>query len=443
VTAYEVILKKRDGGHLLREEIEFMIKGFVTGSIPDYQMAAFLMAVYFRGMERDELGFLTMCMVDSGETVDLSFVTGRKIDKHSSGGVGDKTSLVVCPLVAACGVPVAKMSGRGLGHTGGTLDKLEAIPGFRVTLDPAELHNAIEQAGLYIVSQSARLVPADSLMYSLRDVIAAVDSIPLIASSIMSKKIAGGADAIVLDVKVGAGAFMKTDAGALELARTMISIGEEVGRETVALITGMSEPLGLAVGNALEVAEAISTLKGMGPVDFTQLCLAVASEMVALGRRISVPAAREMCESALSSGKALDRFERMISMQGGDVRVIEHPDLWLPRAPEIREISAATSGYVQSIDALKVGMACSHLGAGRKRKGEPVDPSVGVVFKKKTGDWAQMGETLFTIHARNPGDVDEAASQIASGIAIAAQKPSMLPVVRHRIDAAGAVSFDT
>jgi pyrimidine-nucleoside phosphorylase len=312
-----------------------------------------------------------------------------------------------------------------------------------VTLDPLELVHAIREAGLYIVGQSARLVPADSLMYSLRDVIAAVDSIPLIASSIMSKKIAGGADAIVLDVKVGEGAFMKNDEGAISLARTMVSIGEETGRETVALITSMSEPLGCAVGNALEVAEAIATLSGAGPSDLSTLCLAVASEMVSLGKGIELSHAREMCEEALVSGDGLRRFERMVSVQGGDVRVVHDPYSCLPLAPFVRDIPAPSSGFIASIDALKVGLASAHLGAGRKKKGEPVDHSVGIVLRKKVGDDVRAGEALFTVHARTESDAAVAASHILDGTSFTHTRRAPGPVVSYRISSAGVESFDT
>lgn len=441
MTAYEIILKKRNGGALSKEEIEFMVQGFTAGTLPDYQMAAFLMTVYFRGMNPEELGHLTMAMVNSGEVIDLSFMPGRKLDKHSSGGVGDKTSLVVCPLVAACGVPVAKMSGRGLGHTGGTLDKLESIPGFRVDLSPDEFKRAVLQSGLAIVGQTARLVPADGLMYALRDVIAAVDSIPLIASSIMSKKIAGGADAIVLDVKVGSGAFMKEDRDGIELARTMVNIGSQVGKETVALVTDMDQPLGVTVGNALEVKEAIETLSMKGPRDLLELSVSVAQEMVSLGLGIDLPAAKIECEKALLSGRALEKFRQMVKTQGGDPRVVDRPNEVLPRAPITHAVCSPREGSVASIDTLSVGMAAAVLGAGRRKKGDPVDHSVGVLVEKKVGDRVNAGERLFTVHARSLEDALVAERMLLRGVALDKSARPRGPVVRYRVDSRGVQSF--
>jgi len=441
MTAYEVILKKRNGGTLGGDEISFMVGGFVKGSIPDYQMAAFLMAIYFRGLSAPELAHFTSAMVSSGEVMDLSAVPGRKVDKHSSGGVGDKTSLVVGPIVAACGVPVAKMSGRGLGHTGGTLDKLESIPGFVTSLEPERIIAQLASVGLVIAGQTARLAPADGLLYALRDVIAAVDSIPLIASSIMSKKIAGGASAIVLDVKAGNGAFMKTDAAALDLARTMVSIGDSVGRETVALVTGMDEPLGQAVGNSMEVIEAIRTLRNGGPHDLTQLCLEIASEMVALGLETTPENAAKKCRLALENGSALASFESMVRAQGGDVGVVDRAAEILPLAGFREDVLGEKSGCVSGVDAYIVGTCASQLGAGRKKKGDRVDHGVGVFVHKKAGDRVTQGEPLFTVLARTQASLEEARQTLISAVGVFESAPVMRPVVRYRVDARGARSF--
>jgi len=437
MTAYEVILKKRNGGTLDQDEIAFMIGGFVKGSIPDYQVAAFLMAIYFRGLSGAELAHLTSAMVSSGEVLDLSAVPGKKVDKHSSGGVGDKTSLVVVPLVAACGVPVAKMSGRGLGHTGGTLDKLESIPGFVTSLEPERIIAQLASIRLVISGQTARLVPADGLLYALRDVVATVDSIPLIASSIMSKKIAGGADAIVLDVKAGSGAFMKTDDSALSLARTMVSIGKSAGRDTVALVTGMDEPLGQAVGNSIEVLEAIETLRKQGPPDLTGLCLQIASEMVALGLGVDPADAEDRCNSALDTGAALAAFEAMVDAQGGDPEVVARPAEALPFAGFRGEVLCRADGYVSGVDAYAVGVCASQLGAGRKKKGDRVDHGVGVFVRKKVGDQARKGEPLFTVLARTEIALDEARQTLSGAVSVSESAPRVRPVVRYRVDSLG------
>jgi len=441
MTAYEVILKKRNGGTLGEDEISFMIGGFVKGSIPDYQMAAFLMAVYFQGLSAPELAYLTSAMVSSGEVMNLDTVPGRKVDKHSSGGVGDKTSLVVGPIVAACGVPVAKMSGRGLGHTGGTLDKLESIPGFVTSLEPERIIAQLASVGLVIAGQSARLVPADGLIYALRDVIAAVDSVPLIASSIMSKKIAGGASAIVLDVKVGSGAFMKTDDAALELARTMVSIGQSAGRETVALVTGMDEPLGQAVGNSVEVIEAIQTLEGKGPADLTGLCLDISAEMVALGLKTRPGDARQKCRLAVESGRALRCFASMVAAQGGDARVIAEAQSVLPLAGYRGDVLSESTGYVSGVDAYTVGLCASGLGAGRKKKGDRVDHGVGVLVHKKTGDAVTEGEPLFSILARTEPGLEDAKKVLARAMSVSSAAPAVRPVVLYRVDACGTKAF--
>lgn len=434
MNAYDVIMKKRNGHVLSRDEIEFMVSGFVRGAVPDYQMAALLMAIYFRGMAVDELVYLTESMVHSGRTMDLSFIKGKKIDKHSSGGVGDKTSLIVCPLAASCGVPMAKMSGRGLGHTGGTLDKLESIPGFRVDLTPEEYIAAVDNTGLVIAGQTHDLAPADGLLYALRDVTATVDSIPLIASSIMSKKIAGGSDAIVLDVKCGSGAFMKTDDAALELARTMVAIGTGAGKETVALVTGMDEPLGQAVGNAIEVKEAISTLKGEGPEDIRDLCIEITAEIIRLGLGVKIESARETAANALRRGLGIDKFEAMVVAQGGDGRVISDPDRFLPRAACEIEVTSPATGFVERMDAYTVGVTAGSLGAGRKRKGDFIDYAAGVTVLKKAGDCAELGEPMFVVHAASKDLANSVIQRLLSAVTISPERPVRPHILRHRVN---------
>jgi pyrimidine-nucleoside phosphorylase len=415
--AVDIIAKKRDGLVLSADEISFFIEGFARGSIPDYQASAWAMAVLLRGMSPDETAALTMAMVRSGETLDLSSLRGIVVDKHSTGGVGDKTTLIVAPMVAALGLPVAKMSGRGLGYSGGTLDKLESIPGLTTSLTVSEFLSAVRANGIAVVGQTADLVPADGRLYALRDVTATVPSLPLIASSVMSKKIAGGAQAIVLDVKVGRGAFMPDVASARELAEVMIALGRGVGRRVTALLTGMDQPLGCAVGNALEVAEAIDALKGDGPADLREHCLAIAAEMALLGGAArTLSEARALLVRALDGGEALERFSRWISGQGGDVRVVERREL-LPSAPTVRPAVAPRAGYVAQIDAREVGMATVELGAGRLTKGDTIDPGVGVVLAHKVGDRLARGEALFVIHARNGDDADRAERRIQAAFA--------------------------
>ena len=416
--AVDIIAKKRDGEELSAEEIDYFVQGMVNGDIPDYQVAAWAMAVVCRGMTPAETAALTMAMVRSGRVMDLSCLGSVVVDKHSTGGVGDKTTLVVAPLVAAAGLPVAKMSGRGLGFSGGTLDKLESIPGFKVALSAEEFVAIAREAGIVVAGQTADLVPADGQLYALRDVTATVPSLPLIASSIMSKKIAGGATAIVLDVKVGKGAFMRTVEEARALAEAMIAIGRQVGRRVTAVLSDMNQPLGLAVGNALEVAEAIEALRGGGPRDLVEHCLVVAGEMLLLGGRADDPAeARAVLEGLLADGSALERFRRWVRAQGGDPRVADEPSL-LPAAPVVRAVEAPRDErtrsvrYVAGIDAEEVGAVSVALGAGRQRKGDPIDPSVGVVLGPKVGAPVEVGERLFTVHARNEGDAKEAAQRL-------------------------------
>ena len=402
--AVDLIERKRDGGKLTAEEIAFLIQGYVKGEIPDYQMAALLMAIVWRGMDPRETAALTASMVASGERLDLSRF-GRVVDKHSTGGVGDKTTLVVAPLVAACGLPVAKMSGRGLGFSGGTLDKLESIAGYRVDLTTNEFLAQLERIGIVVTGQTKDLAPADGLLYAMRDATGTVPSIPLIASSIMSKKIAAGANAVVLDVKCGSGAFMKDKKSATALARAMVAIGKAHGIAVVCEITDMEQPLGMAVGNALEVAEAIETLKGNGPADLTELALIVASEMLVLGRRAkTAPAGRRLAEAALAGGGGLAKFRALVECQGGDAKMAMDPTR-LPRAPHIEMLRAPRTAYVRAIDAEQVGVASVHLGAGREKKGDPIDHRTGIVLRAKVGDRVERGQPFADVHtAGKPGD---------------------------------------
>lgn len=398
---YDIIEKKRDGHELSKEEIQFFIDGYTSNKIPDYQASALLMAIYFQNMTEDECANLTTAMVESGDQIDLSAIAGVKVDKHSTGGVGDTTTLVVAPLVASLGVPVAKMSGRGLGHTGGTVDKLEAVPGFHVEITNDEFIDLVNKNKLAVVGQSGNLTPADKKIYGLRDVTATVNSIPLIASSIMSKKIASGADAIVLDVKTGAGAFMKEQGDAKKLAHAMVSIGSKVNRNTMAVISDMSQPLGRAIGNALEIKEAIDTLQGKGPEDLTELCLTLGSQMVVLANKAnSIEEARTKLKINLANGKAFEQFKVFLQSQGGDASVADKPEL-LPQAAYKVDLPAKTSGTVARIVADNIGIAAMMLGAGRETKESQIDLAVGIVLHKKIGDPVQEGESLLTIHANN------------------------------------------
>lgn len=411
----DLIAKKRDGHELSAEEINFIIEGYTKGDIPDYQMSAFAMAVYFQDMNDRERADLTMAMVNSGDYIDLSKVEGIKVDKHSTGGVGDTTTLVLGPLVAAVGVPVAKMSGRGLGHTGGTIDKLESIRGFHVEITNEEFIRLVNTNKIAIIGQSGNLTPADKKLYALRDVTATVNSIPLIASSIMSKKIAAGADAIVLDVKTGAGAFMKTAEDARALAHAMVRIGNSVGRKTMAVISNMSQPLGFAIGNALEVKEAIETLQGKGPKDLEELCLTLGSQMVLLARKAdSLEQARAMLLEVIHNGKALATFKRFLSAQGGDASVVDNPSK-LPQATYIVEVPAKEGGYVSEIIADEIGTAAMLLGAGRATKESRIDLAVGLVLRKKVGNVVKKGDSLVTIFANNK-NTNEVVKKIYASI---------------------------
>ena len=402
--AVELIEKKRDGGKLSNDEIDFLVQGYVRKEIPDYQISALLMAIVLRGMDPQETAALTASMVNSGERLDLSRF-GRVVDKHSTGGVGDKTTLVVAPLVAACGLPVAKMSGRGLGFSGGTLDKLESIAGYRVDLTTAEFLAQLERIGIVVTGQTKELAPADGLLYALRDATGTVPALPLIASSIMSKKIAAGANAVVLDVKVGSGAFMKDRRSAAALARAMISIGVAHGLAVTCELTDMEQPLGRAVGNALEVAEATATLRGQGPADLTELALRAGTEMLVLGRKArDVKAARRRVEAALADGSGFAKFRELAAAQGGDVRMVDDPAR-LPRAPRVETLRAPRSAVVAAVAADRIGLASVHLGAGREKKGDPIDLRTGILLHAKVGDHVARGAPYAEVHvAGRPGD---------------------------------------
>ncbi|QHZ49975.1 pyrimidine-nucleoside phosphorylase [Paenibacillus larvae] len=407
----DLIEKKRDGGELTKQEIDFIIEGYTKGEVPDYQMSSFLMAVFFRGMTPEETANMTMAMVESGDQIDLSAIEGIKVDKHSTGGVGDTTTIVLAPLVAAVGVPVAKLSGRGLGHTGGTVDKLESIPGFHAEINNEQFIKQVNEQKIAVTGPTGNLTPADKKIYGLRDVTGTVNSIPLMASSIMSKKIASGSDAIVLDVKVGSGAFMKDLNEARKLAKAMVQIGNSVGRNTMAVLSNMDEPLGFAIGNALEIKEAIDTLKGEGPEDLHELCLTLGSNMVYLaGHAKSVQEAREMLEEVIRNGKALKMFKTFVKAQSGDPSVIDDP-FKLPTAKFTYEVEAKEDGTVSAIVADSIGTAAMILGAGRATKESSIDLSVGLVLRKKIGDTVKKGESLVTIHS-NTEDVEEVKQRI-------------------------------
>lgn len=416
----DIIIKKQNGKELTTEEIQFFVNGYTDGSIPDYQASALAMAIFFQDMSDRERADLTMAMVNSGETIDLSAIEGIKVDKHSTGGVGDTTTLVLAPLVAALDVPVAKMSGRGLGHTGGTIDKLEAIDGFHVELTKDEFIKLVNRDKVAVIGQSGNLTPADKKLYALRDVTGTVNSIPLIASSIMSKKIAAGADAIVLDVKTGAGAFMKTEEDAAELAKAMVRIGNNVGRQTMAVISDMSQPLGFAIGNALEVKEAIDTLKGEGPEDLHELVLTLGSQMVVLAKIAdTLDEARAKLEEVMKNGKALEKFKDFLKNQGGDSSIVDDPSK-LPQAAYQIDVPAKEAGVVSEIVADEIGVAAMLLGAGRATKEDEIDLAVGIMLRKKVGDKVEKGEPLVTLYA-NRENVDEVIAKVYDNIRIAAE----------------------
>lgn len=426
----DIIEKKRDGKALTKEEIEFFVEGYTKGDIPDYQASSLAMAIYFQDMDDEERAALTMAIVNSGDVIDLSQINGVKVDKHSTGGVGDTTTLVLAPLVAAVGVPVAKMSGRGLGHTGGTIDKLESIEGFHVEISEEEFIKLVNDNQVAVIGQSGNLTPADKKLYALRDVTGTVNSIPLIASSIMSKKIAAGADAIVLDVKTGNGAFMKTIADAENLAHAMVSIGNNVGRNTMAIISDMSQPLGRAIGNALELKEAIDTLKGEGPEDLTELVLTLGSQMVVLaGKADSLEQARQLLLNAIKDGSALAKFKTFLENQGGNASVVDAPEK-LPTATYQIDYKAKTSGVVAELIANEIGVASMMLGAGRQTKEDDIDLSVGIVLNKKVGDSVNKGDSLLTIHS-NQENIDDVIAKLDESITIKDQATA--PNLIHKI----------
>ncbi len=439
---YDIFEKKRDGRELTDEEISFFVRGLVAGEIPDYQATALLMAIYLRGMSDRETTTLTLAMERSGDTVDLSAIPGIKVDKHSTGGVGDKTSLAVVPIVASLGVPVAKMSGRGLGHTGGTLDKLESIPGLTTALDRERFVRTVLEHGCAIVGQTGNLVPADKIIYALRDVTATVSSVPLIASSIMSKKLAAGSDKILLDVKVGSGAFMQDLDSAIELAQTMVAIGEGAGRTTVALVTNMDRPLGHAIGNSLEVIEVVNTLCGNGPEDLEHECVALAAEMLVLAGRV---ATREegatLAAGAIADGSAFAKLCEMIEAQGGDVSCLRDTSRFR-RAPIERAVVADRSGYVTHLDTTAIGVASVELGAGRERLEDEIDPSAGITLLKNRGDAVEEGEVIAFLHTSDESRLADALVTFASAVHVAPEPPAPEPIVLARVDAAGVCRFE-
>src|ERR1022692_2309713 len=419
----DLIQRKRDGEELSPEEIEFLINGYTSGDIPDYQMSSFLMAVYFSGMTDREVSRLTECMLHSGDTVDLSAIPGVKVDKHSTGGVGDKTSFIVAPLAAAAGGVVPMMSGRALGHTGGTLDKLESIPGFRTNLTAAEFEKQLAELGLCFIGQTDRLAPADRKLYALRDVTATVESIPLIASSIMSKKLAEGVDALVLDVKVGSGAFMKKQVDARRLAQTMVGIGRRMDKKVQALITNMSQPLGYAVGNALEVMEASQTLQNAGPADLTRLCIELAARMIFVAKIApSLEEARRLAEKNLVDGSGYRKLKQAGEAQGGNADALDKFEL-LPNATGMREVVSPRGGYVSVINARDIGLASNLIGAGRDRKEDAVDPAVGVILEVKVGEKVEAGSVLCRLYYTKEDRVEEAAGMVEDAFRISAQRP--------------------
>ena len=430
---YDLILKKKQGGELSTDEIRYMIEGFTEGSIPDYQMSAMTMAICFRGMTPRETVDLTLAMRDSGDVLDLSGIKGVKVDKHSTGGVGDKTSLALTPIIAALGVPVAKMSGRGLGHTGGTIDKLECFDGFTTALSEEQFAGNVNTIGIAIAGQTANLAPADKKLYALRDVTATVDQMSLIASSIMSKKLASGSDAIVLDVKTGNGAFMKKLEDSRALAKEMVSIGTMAGKKTVAVITDMDQPLGRAVGNSLEVREAIDTLRGEGPADFKEVVFALGSQMLMLaGRAADEKEARALMEGVIEDGSALDKFAQFVRAQGGDAAPVYDTSL-PPVAGKTLEVTAKESGYVHRILAEDIGIACMTLGGGRETKESAIDLSVGIILEKKNGDAVSDGEVLATIYGNDDAKMQAAYEKIAHAYEIAKEPAAFVPVVREYI----------
>ena len=430
---YDLIMKKKHGEVLTEQEIQFMIDGYVKGEIPDYQMSAMLMAIWFKGMIDLEITELTKTMAKSGDMIDLSAISGKKVDKHSTGGVGDKTTLIVAPIVAACGGKVAKMSGRGLGHTGGTVDKLEAIPGYRTVLDRQEFFDTVNKCGVSVIGQSGNLAPADKKLYALRDVTATVDSIPLIASSIMSKKLAAGSDCILLDVKTGSGAFMKTLDDSIKLAQTMVAIGEGAGRRTVALITDMDTPLGFGIGNSIEVMESMDVLKGHGPADLAEVSLQLAANMLYLVGKGTPEECRTMAEKAIADGSAFETFCTMVKAQGGDDAVLRDYEKFV-KAPYKADVLAERDGYIVKMNAEEVGVTSVVLGAGRETKESDIDFSAGLILHKKYGDAVKKGDSLVTLYTSKEESLKEAERMYREAVIIGDNQPAKEPLVYARVE---------
>lgn len=429
----DLIAKKRSGEALTKEEIKFMIADYVSGHIPDYQMSAMLMAICFQGMTDEETAIMTLEVAHSGDVVDLSAIEGIKVDKHSTGGVGDKTTLIITPIVAACGVKVAKMSGRGLGHTGGTVDKLESIPNFQTSLTQEEFFKVVNKTGLSVIGQSGNMTPADKKLYALRDVTGTVSSIPLIAVSIMSKKIAAGSDCILLDVKTGSGAFMKTLEDSIELSKKMVAIGENAGKRTVALITDMDIPLGFAIGNSLEVMEAVNTLKGNGPKDLTEVCINLAANMIYLAGKGDLNTCKQMVQEVIDNGKALERLIDMVEAQGGDSSVIKDTENF-EKANYQFEVKANKEGYITHMDTEKCGIASSMLGAGRETTDSVIDFTAGIILKNKVGDYVKVGDTLATLYTSNETLIPTAAEEYLSAITLGTEKPADEKLIYARVE---------
>ena len=430
---YDLIMKKRSGDALTKDELTYMVSEYTNGNIPDYQMSAMLMAIYFQGMSDEETAILTDCMAHSGDMVDLSAIEGIKVDKHSTGGVGDKTTLIISPIVASCGVKVAKMSGRGLGHTGGTVDKMESIKGLQTSLPEEEFFSIVNKVGMSVIGQSGNLAPADKKMYALRDVTATVESIPLIAASIMSKKLAAGSDCILLDVKTGSGAFMKTVEDSIALAKKMVAIGEHNNRRSVALITDMDSPLGNYIGNSLEVKEAIATLKGDGPADLTEVCVQLATNMLYLGQKGSIEECKKQVEEAISSGKAIEKLAEFVQAQGGDAEMIRNPELFEVATIEY-EVKAEKSGFVNHMNTEQIGIASVVLGAGRETKESEIDYSAGIKMVKKYGDFVEKGDVLGVLYTNKEEAVAEAAHLFTEAYTIAEEKPISKPHIYARVE---------
>lgn len=430
---YDIIKNKRDGGKLSKEEIEFFVKGYTAGEIPDYQASALCMAIYFRGMDDEETTNLTLAIAASGDKVDLSGINGVKVDKHSTGGVGDKTSLIIAPIVASYGVKVAKMSGRGLGHTGGTIDKLEAIDGYQTSIDKKEFFRIVNEVGVSIIGQSGNLAPADKKLYALRDVTATVDSLPLIVSSIMGKKLAAGADCILLDVKTGSGGFMKTLEDSTKLAKSMVEIGHLAGKKVIALITDMDVPLGKAIGNSLEVIEAVETLKGEGPEDLTEICIDIAANMLYMAGKGTVKECEALAKKAIADGSALQTLVKMVHAQGGNEKLLLDTSLFKKAAYDY-EVKAPKTGYIEHVDTESYGMASLALGAGRAKKEDPIDYSAGITLEKKTGDFVKEGDVIAVLHTNKPESVKEAEERILKATEISSEPVKKKPIILGRIE---------